>query len=71
VLTGVIHEDSAHHLGGYAEEVVAIDPFHLTLVYQTKAGFMDQGSCLQGVVDTFTPQVTGSKPPKLIVDLRN
>jgi hypothetical protein len=36
VLAGVVHKDSAHHLCCCVDEVVAIVPFHLLLVYQAK-----------------------------------
>ena len=44
MLAGVVHKDAAHHLCCYAEEVVAIVPFHLLLVYQPKISFVDQAS---------------------------
>lgn len=49
----------------------AVLPFHLSDVYQSDKGFVDQRCCLQGVVNPFVRHMAARQPSELIVDERD
>jgi hypothetical protein len=64
----VVNEDAAHHLRGDAEEVRAVLPLHLRLVYQTHVSLVDERGRLERVPDALLAQVARGEAPQLAVD---
>ena len=56
---GVVDEDAAHELGGYAEEVGTALPGYAGLVDELHVGFVDEGGGLEGVVRSLAAHVVG------------
>lgn len=67
---GVIDQDLAHDAGRHREEMRAVLPLRLFLIYQPNISFMDQSRCLQRVVRPFAAEVSGREPAKLVVNQR-
>src|SRR5215207_9507907 len=66
----VVYEYAAHHLRGDAEEVRAVLPLNLRLVYEAHVRLVDERSGLQGVADALAPQVARRELAQLAVDDR-
>ena len=64
----VVYEYAAHHLRGDAEEVRAVLPLNLRLVYEAHVSLVYERRGLQGVPDALAPQVARRELAKLAVD---
>ena len=59
VFARMIHQQATHYLCGHSEEVSPVLPIHPRLIDESDIGLMNQRGRLQGVIDTFTPQIIG------------
>jgi len=64
----MIHQQTSHYLGGNAEEVRSVLPVYSRLIDQAQVSLVYQSGRLQGVIDTFTPQIIRRKLAQFIVD---
>ena len=63
----VVHEQSAHRLGGYGEEVSAVLPGDPLLVHELQVRLVDDGRGLQGMAGTFLGEMTFRQSVQLVV----
>jgi hypothetical protein len=67
----VVDEDAAHQPRGDAEEVRAVLPPDVVLVYQAQEDFIDERGGLQRVVVSLASDVITGQPPQLFVNQRH
>ena len=53
----MINQNPAHHLRGYAEEMSAVLPVHLSLIDKAQISLVDKRGRLQSVTRALQPQV--------------
>jgi hypothetical protein len=67
---GVIYQDLAHQTRGGAEEIGAVLPIDLTLVYQSQKSLVNKSRRLERVAGPLTAQVAARQTAQLVVDER-
>ena len=67
---GVIDQNLAHQTRGGAEEMGAVLPIDLTLVYQPQKSLVNKSRRLERVAGPLTAQVAARQKAQLIVDER-
>ena len=67
----MVDQDPPHDLRSDAQKMCPASPVDGALLHQLKISLMDQSSCLQGVVDAFSPHIPVCESPHLVVNKRN
>lgn len=67
----LIDEDSAHHLGGDAEELRTVAPGDPPLIDQPKICLVNERGRLEAVAGTFAPKTGGGAPTELVIHERH
>src|SRR6185503_733431 len=64
----VIHQETAHDLGGQSDEVGPAASLGRGLPEDLNVDFVDQSRGLEGVIGPLPPQLVGGQPPKVAVE---
>jgi hypothetical protein len=68
---GVVHQNTAHELGSYRNELASISPVRTVLSGQSQVRFVNQGRGLKRMVDPLGMEVMFRQSMQFAVDKRN
>ena len=64
----MVNQHTPNSRRGHGEEMGAILPIHPRLINHPQVGFIGDRRRLKGVIDGFTPQVSGGEHPQFVVN---